>query len=137
MLNEIIEELYEKYPDLRTNSESDISLAGAKIFLVNICKKYNNPEDFDKLKEAEMKVNDVKIDIGNRVNQMIHNEEHVRDLQVQSELNLEQAKNINKQGRKMSELMKERNMKLWVIIGCFILALLLYIVVPIIVASQE
>ncbi len=131
MLNEMIQELYEKYPDLKTNSDSEISLAGAKIFLVNICKKYNNAEEFDKLHEAEEKIKEVTVNIGKTVENIIHNDEHVRDLQIQSEINLEQAKGISKQGKQMSSLMRNRNIKLYVIIGLFSLAILLYIIVGI------
>ena len=78
MLNEIIEEIYDKFPDIKSDSDnSDISLAGAKIFLVDIYKKYNNVQNFDKFIQAQDKVEQVAVEIKKSVDQMLEQEKRV------------------------------------------------------------
>jgi hypothetical protein len=133
MLKEIKKEIYDKFPDMQFNSDnSDISLAGAKIFLVDICKKYNNSPKHDKLAQAQAKMEQVAARMKKNVDHLHEQETKIAELEKNTQNVESNAQIFTKDSKKPANIMKMRNMKIYCTIGCFILAVLLYIFVPII-----
>ena len=106
-------------------------------FLSELSIKYSVPSKFDKVSEAQSKVEEITIKIQDELKKVAGSQNQMADLEVQSHEMTAAAKGFEKSSGEMESMMKWRNCKLCLIIGCVILCILLYIFVPIIIDATK
>ena len=98
---------------------------------------YGDLASVDKLTAAQEKVNEVRIAMQDNVQKMINNIGDAEELDHKSQNILQNAKDFQKNAHSLELEMKRRNCRLMAMIVCIVLAVLLYILVPIIADASN
>eukprot|EP00826_Nyctotherus_ovalis_P003375 TRINITY_DN10689_c0_g1_i15.p1 TRINITY_DN10689_c0_g1~~TRINITY_DN10689_c0_g1_i15.p1 ORF type:complete len:223 (-),score=84.21 TRINITY_DN10689_c0_g1_i15:97-765(-) len=105
--------------------------------LSDFALKHSNPRDFDKVAEANNKIQEVSIKLQEELKKVAGEKEKLEDLELKSSEMSASAKGFEKSSADLEGMMKCRNYKLCFIIGCVVVAILLYIFVPIIKSAAS
>ena len=106
-------------------------------FLKDFALKHSNPKEFDKVAEAQGKIQEVSIKLQEELKKVAGERDKFEDLEIKSNEMSATAKGFEKSSAALESTMRWRNYKLCLIIACVIIAILIYIFVPVIKAAIE
>ncbi|CAD8171112.1 unnamed protein product [Paramecium octaurelia] len=135
MIREIEKEL-KKMPDYVDAQPNDVEKY-AKIWMKQLHEKYDNLAGVDKVYAAQQKVEEVQIVMEENIHNMINNGQQLDNLDEKAENLKNQSKQFQQQSHELAKIMYWRNMKLKILIGLIVLAVLLYIIVPLAINASN
>eukprot|EP01066_Platyproteum_vivax_P020723 Platyproteum_vivax@DN8658_c0_g1_i1.p1 len=115
---------------------STLGSSGLKNYKKNfkeLLDKYQTPAKFDKTADVQQKVDDVKGVMEDNVRKILDNNANLEDMQERSENLRNQANQFQRGAGDLRRQMWLRQLKLKILLGVVVLALVLYLVVPMIV----
>eukprot|EP01017_Pseudomicrothorax_dubius_P009073 TRINITY_DN1302_c0_g1_i3.p1 TRINITY_DN1302_c0_g1~~TRINITY_DN1302_c0_g1_i3.p1 ORF type:complete len:197 (-),score=54.03 TRINITY_DN1302_c0_g1_i3:37-627(-) len=92
--------------------------------------KYDDPANMDALSKAQNNINEVQVIVGKNIDKMVANQGNLENLQNKTQRMKDLSQTFEKNSGDLHRLLWWRNMKLNIIIGCIVIALILYFVVP-------
>jgi uncharacterized membrane protein len=98
----------------------------------NLLAKYNSPEQFDLLSQANQQVQEVQIQVQDNLNKMVENNENLSQLEIQTHQMMETANQFEKGTKKVERVMWWRKTKSIIII---VVAVIIIIVVIVLLAK--
>eukprot|EP00829_Urostomides_striatus_P011765 TRINITY_DN2969_c0_g1_i2.p1 TRINITY_DN2969_c0_g1~~TRINITY_DN2969_c0_g1_i2.p1 ORF type:complete len:262 (-),score=50.28 TRINITY_DN2969_c0_g1_i2:34-783(-) len=129
LLNSLRTEFYEKYPLAESGEVKFVDSS----FVSDLALKMNDPSKFDKVAEANKKIGAIKEKIQTELKEVVLNQQQMNELDNKAnELNVN-AKGFEKTSKEFERMMYWRNCKLCLIIALIVIAILAYILVPIII----
>ena len=135
LLEEIKARLYAAYPQSLNNPTNDSAIKAN--FLLEVAEKYNNPANVDKLQSAKSKVDEIAKQMQSNMNKMLINNNDMADLEDKADSMKNNAVAFHKSAEDFKSMMWCRNCKLIIIIGVIVIAILLYIIIPIIINATK
>nr|CAH69604.1 synaptobrevin 9-1 [Paramecium tetraurelia] len=135
MIREIEKEL-KKMPDYVDALPNDVEKY-AKIWMKQLHEKYDNLAGVDKVYAAQQKVEEVQIVMEDNIHKMIDHGQQLENLDEKAENLKNQSKQFQQQSHELAKIMYWRNMKLKILIGLIVLAVLLYIIVPLAINASN
>jgi len=132
MMDELQRELEERVPgDELSHKDTENINKDAKKFVAAVLRRYDNLQELDKLYEAQHNVDQIQVVMNQNLQQVMKNVQDVEEIRGKSENMKVLANQFQKDSTSLAKQMYWRNMRLKIIIGLIILAVILYIVVPI------
>ena len=131
ILNELKSEFYKNNPRA-TNDLVEGHTVDAK-FIQELSEKYSKV--VSKTSEAQRKLQEVHLRMQDNIKHVIGNQEEVKDLDYKAKEVLDKAGKVELGAAELESMMKWRNVKLWVILGMAIFALVLYVIFGILKGS--
>ncbi|CAD8082803.1 unnamed protein product [Paramecium sonneborni] len=135
MIREIEKEL-KKMPEYFDSQPNDVEKY-AKIWMKQLHEKYDNLAGVDKVYAAQQNVEQVQIVMEENIHKMINNGQQLDNLDEKAEQMRVQSKQFHQQSHELAKIMYWRNMKLKILIGLIVLAVLLYIIVPLAINASN
>jgi len=130
MINEAQEEI-EKVPNYYDETDVTINKL-AKRSLPSLLKKFDDLSSIDNIHAAQSKANEVQSIMGNNIRGMMDNMQNIEVLEKKSTDMQSQAQMFSNDSTKLSRIMYMRALKMKIIVGILVLAIVLYIVIPIV-----
>lgn len=106
-------------------------------FLITLGDQFNDPGQWDMLSKAQQKVEQVKGKLQDNLRKITANRDAMIDLDNKTTQFAGQAREFEKESLDLQNMMWWRSCKLWLIMGCVVVAILCYIFVPIIVNATK
>ena len=135
-LKELAREIYNENPAFRADPQV-VNKLEAQHAIERLAGTYSDMASVDKLTAAQEKVNEVRIAMQDNVQKMIHNIGDAEDLDRKSQNIVQSAQDFRKNAHSLELEMKRRNCRLMAMIICIVIAVLLYILVPIIADASN
>merc|ERR1719245_2481187 len=101
------------------------------------CKKYESPDNVDKTHKVLKQVDVVKVQMQDNIAGMLKNTEAAESLEAKSSQLNEQASVFKKRSKDLKKQMQWKNLKMTLILGGIILAIILAITVPLIKKAKK
>jgi len=137
MLQDLYSNFSTKYGDAaKTAAENSLSKK-SKSILQDSCKKYADPASMDKTQQVLGQVDAVKGQMQDNIASMLKNTEKAEDMAAKSEQLNEQASVFKKRSTDLKKQMQWKNLKMTIILGCVIVAIILAITVPLVVKAKK
>ena len=130
MLADISHKLVELYPSPNDPVQSEFVDAIVKPFLKPVVEG-------DKIETSKAKVASIQVKMADNMNNIIKAGETLNVMQEQAVEMRGTAEQFNNKARDLKNMMRCRNIKLWVILGVVVLAVLLYIILPIVIKTKK
>lgn len=133
LMDEMHSAFYARVPEAKdkTVSGSDIP----KNFLPEIAGKYNVEKNFDKVAEANAKIDEIKIQVQDSLKKAAGDQKEMEELDRKAQDMVTNAKGFESNAKTLEKQMWWRNARLWIIIAVVILVLLIVILVPVLVSK--
>jgi vesicle-associated membrane protein 7 len=135
LINEAQEEI-EKIPNYADESEEVISKL-AKRCLPSLLKKYDDLSSVDKIYSAQEKANEVKNMMGSNIRGMMDNMQNLEVLEKKSTDMQSQAQMFSSDSGKLARIMYMRALKMKIIVCILVIAVILYIVIPLVSNTSD
>jgi len=130
LINEAQEEI-EKVPNYYDESEVTISKL-AKRVLPSLLKKYDDLSSIDNVHAAQSKANEVQSIMGNNIRGMMDNMQNLETLEKKSSDMQNQAQMFSSDSTQLARVMYIRALKIKIIAALLVVAILLFIIIPIV-----
>ena len=114
LMNEIFSAFYARVPEAKTKTVSDNGVP--KNLLPDIASKYNLERNFDKIAEANCKLDEIKIRVQEDTKKVVGNQQEIEELDRKAQDMVISAKGFEHEAKTMERQMWWRNAKIWVII---------------------
>ncbi len=98
--------------------------------------KFNKPQDFDKLSQAQDNVHKLKQDVQGNINKLITNQDDLNDLEDQTNQMRDTAGKFEKNAKSLEREMFWRKIKYTAIIVGIVLAIVLIIVLSVVLSKK-
>ena len=98
--------------------------------------KFNRPQDFDKLTQAQANVDDLKRGVQENVNKLITNQDELNDLEHQTNEMRDTAGKFEKNAKSLEREMCMRKVKYTIIIVGIVIAIVLIIVLSVVLSRK-
>ena len=98
---------------------------------IRLLDKFNRPQDFDKLSQAQANVDDLKRGVQENVNKLITNQDELNDLEEQTNQMKDPAGKFEKNAKSLEREMFWRKVKYTAIIVGVVIAIILIIVLSV------
>eukprot|EP00919_Chromeraceae_sp_WS-2016_P049290 GHVR01116688.1.p1 GENE.GHVR01116688.1~~GHVR01116688.1.p1 ORF type:complete len:272 (+),score=71.58 GHVR01116688.1:51-866(+) len=130
-LADVMKIVTEKYPDGALRSASRLSLSKPlKKTVMDVVERYDNLTKFDKTAEVRGKVENVKEVMQENVKKILATHGNLELLEDKTASMKDSAQQFSRNTNEVKKKERWRNVKVMVIIGVILLALLLYLLVP-------
>lgn len=134
LLDELKAGFYKENPDGGAeNPSQNISTR----FMAELSMKYGTPSKFDKVSEAQSKMDEIAVKIQDELKKVAGSQNDLGELEVKSHEMKIEAQGFEQKSSELESMMKWRNCKLCLIIGCVVLSILCYIFIPIIINATK
>lgn len=121
---QMLKELEKIYLNFNNNQDLDLlKKKGNELVL-----KFNSPEKFDKLSQAQNDVNGLQRDMQKNVDKLVDNQEDLEDLENQTKNLQDNAGKFSKKSKSLERVMLWKNIKFWIFLVCFVVILIIIIV---------
>jgi hypothetical protein len=130
LINEAQEEI-EKVPNYYDETEVTIGKL-AKRALPSLLKKYDDLSSIDNVAAAQSKANEVQSIMGNNIRGMMDNMQNLEVLEKKSTDMQSQAQMFSSDSTKLARIMYIRALKIKIIVALLVIAILLFIIIPIV-----
>lgn len=129
---------FTEYPnDILLSSPANGYTNIAQPFLSELCNRYEDLRGINKVATATNSVMNARYAVQESVERIMQNTANAQALEGKTHEMQNTAGNFSNKATQLKRLMYWRNLKLKILIGVIIVAILLYIIVPIIVAMDD
>jgi len=136
--HKLLEELRDKKFETMLNDNSELNYLGLenlKTCITNFQNNSNN-KDSNKLKEVQIELNDVKVEVRNCVKKELSNIEDARELEGKSKNISDFAVNFNENAEELKRATRKRNIIITVIVIAVVILLVIVITVPVVLTAK-
>mmetsp|Transcript_31564 Transcript_31564/g.54688 ORF Transcript_31564/g.54688 Transcript_31564/m.54688 type:complete len:226 (-) Transcript_31564:66-743(-) len=105
--------------------------------MIKLTEKYDKKRSTDRIGTLSLQVQDVQGIVGDSIQQVLRNTESAEAIGIKSQDMRNTAQVFHSDARKLERIMYWRKVKLNIIIACVVIAVILYIVVPIAVVASR
>jgi hypothetical protein len=99
--------------------------------------KYNAPDKIDAVAEAQANIDGIQLVMTDNIKKMLDNTESAEAVSEKTQKMQEMSRQFQKNSSELASIMYWRNMKIKIIIGVIIIAILGYILIPIIINASK
>lgn len=118
-------------PLMVNNDKNELNPQGRQA-LKQIVDKYQDPKNMSKISEINSEVEALKVDMKKNIKDIISTAEDVQELEGKSNALKATASDYKQNAKELQRVTWLKNVKLWIIIGVIVVALILIIVLPIV-----
>ena len=136
-LTSLLGSFKQRFYDNNPAAKEDVPTKVDTCFLKELVTKYNDPTQWDKVAEAQQKVEEIKLQLQDNLHKMASTDARMMELEGQTFEMRNQAHTFEKGSDEMHTNMYSRNCKIGLVIACIFLAAVLYLLLPIICSSTK
>ena len=125
---ELIQKINEdNIPSMVNDETRELNPTGRQA-LKQLIDIYQEPKNINKIADIQSDVDSIKIDMKKNINKMVESVDNVNTLQNKSEALRLESNDFKKNSAEVRRITWWQNFKLWIILGCIVLVLLIIII---------
>ena len=125
---ELIQKINEdNIPSMVNDETRELNPTGRQA-LKQLIDIYQEPKNINKIADIQSDVDSIKIDMKKNINKMVESVDNVNTLQNKSEALRLESNDFKKNSAEVRRITWWQNFKLWIILGCIVLILLIIII---------